>query len=82
MSNAPRDEEHILTHLTEELKSLLTEKTVGTGTDTRMEQKNESDLIGNELLFENLRELERIKARRGVSSHECKDSGVGHPPRN
>ena len=39
MSNAPRDEEHILTHLTEELKSLLTEKTIGTGIDTRMEQK-------------------------------------------
>ena len=65
----------------EELKSLLTERTAGTGADARMEQKSDSNLIGNELLLENLRELEHIKATRGRSSHGCKDSGVNHPPK-
>ena len=64
------------------MESLLTNNLVGTGTNTRIEQKSEYNLIQNELLLENLRELERIKARRVVSSHGCKGPGVGHPPRN
>ena len=72
----------MLTHLTEELESLLTDKAVGTDTNTRIVQKSESNLIGNELLLENLRELECVKARRGVSSHGYKDLGVEHPTRN
>ena len=73
-----------MTRLTEELKSLLTGKTVGAtcSTNTRAEHENESNLIGSEFLSENLRDLEQIKARRSVSSHGYKDPGVHHPPRS
>ena len=47
-----------------------------------MEQQSESNLIRNEYLLKKLRKLERIKVRRGMSSHGYKDSGVGHPPKN
>ena len=49
-----------------------------------MEQKGESNLIGDELLLENVRGLECIKARRGVRSHgyKDKDPGVDYPPRD
>ena len=53
MSDDPDYETPILTRLTEELDSLLTDDLIGTGTDTRMEQKSESNLIGNEFFFEN-----------------------------
>ena len=64
------------------MKSLLMDRTAGTSADTRMEQKSDSNLIENELLLENLRESERIKASRGMSSHGYKDSRLNHPPRN
>ena len=81
-SDAPQDETPILTCLTEEVESLLTDDLVGTGTNTGMEQQSESNLIRNEYLLKKLRKLERIKVRRGMSSHGYKDSGVGHPPKN
>ena len=45
------------------------------------QHEDESELIGNEDLLENLRHLESIRALRGVSSRGVKDGGVGHPPR-
>ena len=68
--------------MTEEVESLLTDDLVGTGTNTGTEQQSESNLIGNEYLLENLRKLERIKARRGMRSRGYKDPGVGRPPKN
>ena len=56
--------------------------TVGTSTDTRAEQDSESNLMGNEVLSEHLRDLERSKAGRGTSSHGGKDPGVHRPPRH
>ena len=46
-----------------------------------VQDEGESELIGNEHLLEKLRELESIRALRGVSSRGVKDGGVGHPPR-
>ena len=46
------------------------------------EHEGESNLIGNEHLLKTLRELESIRALRGVNSWGVKDGGVGHPPRN
>ena len=58
----------------EELESLLIGKIVGTSNNTKVEQESESNMIGNELLLEILRELERIKASRGIGSQGHKDS--------
>ena len=46
-----------------------------------VQDEGESELIGNEHLLKKLRELESIRALRGVSSRGVKDGGVGHPPR-
>ena len=51
-------------------------------TDTTSEHEGESILIDNEHLLKTLRELESIRALRGVNSRGIKDVGVGHPPRN
>ena len=46
------------------------------------ESEGESNLIGNEHLLKALRELESIRALRGVNSRGVKDGGGGHPPKN
>ena len=68
--------------MTEELKSLRTGEGVGASVNTRTEHESEPNLIGNDFLSENLRYLEHIKARRGLSLHGHKDPGVHHPPKN
>ena len=71
-----QESEHdIMTQVIEELHALRNDETNG-------EYKSKSDLTGNEYLWENLRRLDHIRDRRGVSSTGRKDSGVGHPPRN
>ena len=50
--------------------------------NTRAEYESESNLIVYEFLLENLRHLEHIKVRRGLSLHGYKDPGVHHPPKN
>ena len=66
-SGDPQDETPILTGLPEELESVLTGQKRGIGTDTTSEYKGESNLIGNEHLLKTLRELESIRALRGVN---------------
>ena len=82
-SDALHNEEFILAHLMEELKSLRTgECVVGATTNIRAEYKSKSNLLGNEFLSETLHYLEHISARRGLSSHGRKDPRVFHPPMN
>ena len=54
----------------------------GIGTDTASEHVGESNLTGNEHLLKTLRELESIRALRGVNSLGIKNAGVSHPPSN
>ena len=49
--------------------------------DNTVQDEGESELIGNEHLLRKSRELESIRALRGVNSRGVKDGGVGHPPR-
>ena len=58
LQDAPQDEMPILTGLTQESNSLLTDDLVETSTSTGMEQQSDSNLIGDEHLSENSRELE------------------------
>ena len=81
-SDALQVETSILTGLTEELEFLRTNEAVGNSTGTVSEHESESNLIGNEHLLKTLRELESIKALRGVNSRGIRDPGVGHPPKN
>ena len=81
-SGDPQDETPVLTELTKELESVLAGKDRRIGTDITHEHKGESNLIGNRHLLKTLRELESIRALRGVNSRGIKDVGVGHPPRN
>ena len=81
-SEAPQDEAFILNHLTKELKSLRIDKETGVSTNSRTECENDSNLIGYQFLSENLRYLEHIKAKRGLSSHGHNDPGVHHPAKN
>ena len=67
-SGDPQDETPILTELTEELDSVLAGKDQRIGTDSTHEHEGESNLIGNEHLLKTLRELESIRALRGVNS--------------
>ena len=71
-----------MTGFTKELESLLTNETVENGINTASGHESESNLTGNEHLLKSLRELENIKALRGVNSRRIKDAGVGHPPKN
>ena len=62
-----KDETPVLTTSTEESEATHDE--------------GDSNLIGNGHLLKTLRELESIRALRGVSSQGVKDGGVDHPPR-
>ena len=81
-SDTPQDETPILIGLTEESESVLTGQNRGISTDATSEREGESNLIGNGHLLKTLRELESIRALRGVNSRGVKDGGVGHPPKN
>ena len=81
-SDAPQVKTPILAGLTEELEFLRANEATGNGTDTATEHESESKLIGNEHLLKTLRELESIKALRGVNSWGIRDPGLGHPPKN
>ena len=81
-SDDPHSETPILAGLTEKLESVLADERSGIGTDTANEHEDESSLIGNEYLLKTMRELESIRALRGVNPLGIKDVGVGHPPRD
>ena len=66
-SGDSRDEIPVATKSTEDLEAV--------------QYEGESDLIENEHLLRTLRELESVRALRGVSSQGGKDGRVGHPPR-
>ena len=74
-SGNPQDEIPILTCLTVELDFILREQNRGIGTDARSDHEGESNLIGNEHLLKTLRELESIRALRGVNSRESSQEG-------